>query len=314
MNNYGILLMGPTASGKTDLAVRLTREFPCDIISVDSAMVYRGMDIGTAKPSATVLAQAPHRLINILDPSQAYSAGQFCRDAKAEIEKIQTVGRIPLLVGGTMLYFHSFLHGLSELPLANPAIRQRLSAEAQQYGWASLHQRLTHFDPITAQRLHPHDQQRIQRALEIYEVSGMTMTEWYAEQALQAWVHPVIKLILAPAQRSILHVRIAQRFQAMLEQGLVEEVRGLMARGDLQADLPSMRCVGYRQTWQYLEGKFDYNTLVERGIIATRQLAKRQLTWLRGQQAVQWFDSEQPQVNELVISYLRNHAFFNRLK
>lgn len=295
--------MGPTASGKTDLAITMVKHFPCDIISVDSAMVYRGMDIGTAKPSAEVLAQAPHRLIDIRDPAHTYSVGQFYRDALAEIQAIQSAGRIPLLVGGTMLYFHSLQQGLSELPPANPQMRQRLNSEAEEIGWPAMHQRLAEIDPQAAQRIHPNDAQRIQRALEVYEVSGDTMTAWCAKATAQL-VPPIIKLVIAPAQRSILHARIAQRFHAMLEQGFIEEVRGLFMRGDLNPDLPAMRCVGYRQVWRYLAGELDYASLPEKAIIATRQLAKRQLTWLRAQTEAHWFDSLEPNVTEQVLKWL----------
>jgi len=296
--------MGPTASGKTDLAVSLVKYLPCDIISVDSAMVYRGMDIGTAKPSPDILAQAPHRLIDICDPAQTYSVGQFCQEALAEIQAIQSAGRIPLLVGGTMLYFHSLLQGLSELPPANQKVRQRLNSEAEQIGWQAMHQRLAKIDPQAAQRIHPNDSQRIQRALEVFEVSGYTMTMWYANAPALRLSQPIVKLVIAPAQRSVLHARIAQRFHAMLEQGLIEEVRALFMRGDLNPDLPSMRSVGYRQVWRYLAGELDEASLPEKGIIATRQLAKRQLTWLRAQTEAHWFDSLEPNVTQLVFSLL----------
>jgi len=306
-----IFLMGPTASGKTDLAIALVKHLPCDIISVDSAMVYQGMDIGTAKPNAEILAQAPHRLINIRDPAETYSVGQFCTDAVAEIEKSRTTGRIPLLVGGTMLYFNSLQQGLSKLPQANLKIRQYLNSEAKQVGWAAMHQRLTQIDPQTAQRIHPNDAQRIQRALEIYEVSGDTMTTWYAKYPTQPWSYPTIKLVIAPAERSVLHVKIAQRFHVMLEQGLIEEVRGLFERGDLNPDLPSMRSVGYRQVWNYLAGELDKASLSERAIIATRQLAKRQMTWLRTQMDAHWFDSLAPNMTQSVLKSLAKiHKLF----
>ncbi|RKZ92682.1 MAG: tRNA (adenosine(37)-N6)-dimethylallyltransferase MiaA [Candidatus Parabeggiatoa sp. nov. 1] len=304
-----IFLMGPTASGKTDLAVSMVKHFPCDIISVDSAMVYQGMNIGTAKPSASVLAQAPHRLIDIRDPTQIYSVGQFCRDAQAEIQAIQSAGRIPLLVGGTMLYFHSLQQGLSELPTADPQMRQRLNSEAEQIGWPAMHQRLASIDPQAAQRIHPNDAQRIQRALEVYEVSGDTMTAWCAKTKAQQLAQPIIKLVIAPAQRSVLHARIAQRFHAMLEQGFIEEVYGFFMRGDLNPDLPAMRCVGYRQVWRYLAGELDHVSLPEKAIIATRQLAKRQLTWLRAQTEAHWFDSLEPNMTEQVLKWLeKNHC------
>ena len=304
MNSPCIFLMGPTASGKTDLAVSLVKHFPCDIISVDSAMVYQGMDIGTAKPSAEILAQAPHRLIDIRDPAKTYSVGQFCQDAQVEIQAIQAAARIPLLVGGTMLYFHSLQQGLSELPPANPQVRQRLNCEAEQVGWPVLHQRLVHIDPQAAQRIHPNDSQRIQRALEVYEISGHTITTWYAKTTTQRWLHPIVKLVIAPTQRSVLHAKIAHRFHTMLEQGLIEEVRGLFERGDLNSDLSSMRCVGYRQVWRYLTGELDYADLPEKAIIATRQLAKRQLTWLRTQTDAYWFDSFEPNMTKKIFNLL----------
>ena len=219
MKPLGIFLMGPTAAGKTDLAVTLVKHFPCDIISVDSAMIYREMNIGTAKPNAEILAQAPHRLIDIRDPVESYSVAQFCQEARAEIEAIQSAGRIPLLVGGTMLYFHSLQQGLSYLPPADQPVRQRLQREAEALGWSGLHQRLARIDPPSAQRIHPHDSQRIQRALEVYEVSGCTMTAWYAQALAQPqWQQPWLKLVLCPTQRSVLHAKIAQRLETMLAQ------------------------------------------------------------------------------------------------
>lgn len=304
-----IFLMGPTASGKTDLALSLVKQFPCDIISVDSATIYQGMDIGTAKPSPEILAQTPHRLIDIRDPAQTYSVGEFCRDALAEIEDIQAAGRIPLLVGGTMLYFHSLLNGLSELPVANQEVRQRLNQEAKQIGWQALHQRLAKIDPQAAQRIHPNDSQRIQRALEVYEVSGDTITAWYAKAPTIGWTSPIIKLAIVPVQRSTLHAKIAQRFHAMLEQGLIEEVRGFFSRGDLSPDLPSMRCVGYRQVWDYLAGNLSDENLPEKAIIATRQLAKRQMTWLRTQIDAHWFDSLNPNLTPLVFKLLEKTVY-----
>lgn len=299
-----IFLMGPTAAGKTDLAVFLLKHLPCEIISVDSAMVYQGMDIGTAKPNADVLTQAPHRLINIRDPAQTYSVAQFCQDAYSEIQAIQATGHIPLLVGGTMLYFHSLLNGLSELPSANSEIRQRLNNEANQIGWQTMHQRLAKIDPQAAQRIHPNDAQRIQRALEVYEISGHTMTAWYAKKIFKQWHYPTIKLIIAPLERDILHTRITQRFNTMLEQGFVEEVRGLFMRDDLNLDLPSMRCVGYRQAMHYLAGKLSYADFREKAVIATRQLAKRQLTWLRAQTNAFWFDTLDVKTTQQILTLL----------
>lgn len=302
-----IFLMGPTAAGKTELAVTLVKHFPCDIISVDSAMIYRGMDIGTAKPNADILVQAPHRLLDILDPAEYYSVGQFLRDAQSEIQTIQKNGRIPLLVGGTMLYFHSLQQGLSILPLGDAQVRHRINQQAKESGWAALHQYLATIDPQSARRIHPNDSQRIQRAIEVYELSGSTLTQWYAKKTAQIWSEPIIKLILSPTHRDVLHAKIAQRFHAMLKQGLIEEVEHLFQRDDLNSDLPAMRCVGYRQVWHYLLGELDYNGLIERGIIATRQLAKRQLTWLRQQTAAVWFDSQQSNVTEQVLNYLKTH-------
>ncbi|MBE9563516.1 MAG: tRNA (adenosine(37)-N6)-dimethylallyltransferase MiaA [Proteobacteria bacterium] len=296
--------MGPTASGKTELAVFLTKYLPCDIISVDSAMVYQGMNIGTAKPSADILALAPHRLIDICDPADIYSVGRFVEDAHAEIQAIHTAGRIPLLVGGTMLYFSSLIKGLSELPTANPEIRQALDEQATRIGWPAMHQQLVQIDHQAAQQIHPNDSQRIQRALEVYTVSGRSITAWRSETKGQDWLYPTIKLIIAPEQRSILHTNITKRFNIMLKQGFVEEVQQLFNRTDLDISLPSMRCVGYRQVWQYLEGKLEYADLPEKATIATRQLAKRQLTWLRTLTDAVWFNNQIPNLNMQVLELL----------
>lgn len=306
MSRPCIFLMGPTASGKTHLAVTLVKHLPCDIISVDSAMVYRGMDIGTAKPSPEILVQAPHRLIDIRDPKETYSAGQFCSEALREIQMIHARGRIPLLVGGTGLYFRSLQYGLSELPSANPQIRQRLVEQAKQLGWPALHQQLAHIDPLTAQKIHPHDPQRIQRALEVYEITGYPLSFWYRQATTEKWETPVVKIVLAPVQRNVLHVRIAQRFQTMLAHGLIEEVDSLFKRGDLNLEFPALRAVGYRQVWHYLTGKLDYENLILQGIIATRQLAKRQLTWFRSETETRWFDSQSADVSQQVLRYLQN--------
>ncbi len=299
--------MGPTASGKTELAVTLVKHLPCDIISVDSAMVYRGMDIGTAKPTPDILAQAPHRLIDIRDPSETYSAAQFRHDALIEIQKIQATGRIPLLVGGTGLYFRTLQYGLSELPTANPQIRHDLNHKAATVGWAALHQRLAEIDPRAAQRIHPNDAQRIQRALEVYEITGMAMTDWFAQTTQSIWSTPVIKIILAPIHRHPYHAKIANRFHAMLAQGLIEEVRQLFKRQELTLDLPSLRAVGYRQVWRYLNGEIKESELAEQGIIATRQLAKRQLTWLRAETDAQWFDTQSGTIEQQVLKHLGRH-------
>lgn len=296
-----IFLMGPTAAGKTDLAIELSKALPCELISVDSALVYRGMDIGTAKPSAQLLAQHPHYLIDILDPAQSYSAADFRRDALQAMAQITARGNIPLLVGGTMLYFKALLEGLADMPAADAQVRSELEAQALREGWAALHARLAAVDPVSAARIHPNDPQRLVRALEVYQVSGMTMTEHRARQSAQSTVagastgsqlpYTVANLAIAPAQRSVLHERIAQRFVQMLEQGFVDEVTALRARSDLHAGLPSIRAVGYRQVWDHLDGKLTSFAMQERGIIATRQLAKRQFTWLRGWPEVHWLDS-----------------------
>lgn len=289
-----IFLMGPTAAGKTDLAIALTQHLPCDIISVDSAMVYRGLDIGTAKPEPATLAQVPHRLINICDPSEPYSAARFRQDARQAIAEIQAHNRIPLLVGGTGLYFRALQQGLSELPAADSAIRQQLAEQLAHTGLAALHQQLATVDPAAAQRIHPNDPQRIQRALEVYLVTGRPISDWYASQQQLTGLNPAVKIVVSPPQRQVLHDRIAHRFYQMLQQGFIAEVEHLYNRGDLQAELPALRAVGYRQVWQYLAGELSYQDLAEKAIIATRQLAKRQLTWLRAEPECQWFDSTRP--------------------
>ena len=276
-----IFLMGPTASGKSALAMELVQRLPCDIISVDSALVYRGMDIGTAKPTATELALAPHRLIDLLDPAQAYSAADFCRDALREMAAITAAGRIPLLVGGTMLYYKALLDGLSPLPEADPQIRAQIEAEAQALGWAVLHQQLLQIDPVAGARIHPNDPQRLSRALEVYRITGKSMTE-LTQQSGTELPYRTWQYAIAPTDRALLRQRIAERFDAMLAQGFEAEVRTLFERGDLSPDLPSIRCVGYRQMWDYLARVIDYEEMRYRGTVATNQLAKRQLTWLRG--------------------------------
>lgn len=274
--------MGPTASGKTDLAVALTEKLPCDIISVDSALVYRGMDIGSAKPDAKILARAPHRLINFLDPAQPYSAAQFRRDALQEMNNITRAERIPLLVGGTMLYFKVLLEGIADLPAADPTLRAALTAEAQHLGWPAMHQKLAEVDPITAAQLHPNHSQRILRALEVHALTGSTLSTLQQQQQPSPLPFCPIQLALLPDDREALHQRIEQRFERMLRAGFIEEVRQLYQRGDLHPDLPAMRAVGYRQVWDYLAGALTEPEMRAAGIAATRQLAKRQLTWLRG--------------------------------
>ncbi len=279
--------MGPTASGKTDLAVALAERFPVEIVSVDSALVYRGMDIGAAKPDAATLARAPHRLINLLEPTEAYSAGRFKRDALAAMDEIRAAGSVPLLAGGTMLYFKALLEGLDELPQAAPALRAELEARAARQGWPALHAELARLDPVTAARLAPNDSQRIQRALELCLTTNGPMSALLGARSAQppAWRYRQFALI--PGDREWLRQRINLRFRLMLEAGLVEELRGLRARHALSPALPSMRCVGYRQAWSYLEGAIDAAGLEQQGSAATRQLAKRQLTWLRS-----WRDAE----------------------
>ncbi len=291
-----IFLMGPTASGKTDLAIDLVQELPCDIISVDSALVFRGMDIGTAKPSAEELEQAPHRLIDICDPIESYSAARFRQDALREIEQIQAQGRIPLLVGGTMLYFRALQYGLSDMPDADPDIRERLDAEMKETGLAALHARLHQVDPQAAERINRNDPQRIQRALEVYEITGIPLSELQTSDGEPKLPYHVIKLVRAPVERSILHARIEQRFHKMLERGFEQEVRALLQKWDLDHEMPSMRLVGYRQMLRYLQGEYSYNQMIERGIIATRQLAKRQFTWLRSELNVNWLNEEKKNV------------------
>lgn len=287
-----VCLMGPTASGKTQLAVELVKRFPFEIVSVDSAMIYQHMDIGTAKPEAEILAQAPHRLISICDPSEAYSAARFCEDALCEIKAIQSQNKIPLLVGGTMMYFRALQQGIASMPSADSALRQHLSAEAERMGWPALHKRLEQVDPIVAARVHPHDSQRIQRALEVFMISGKPLSRWQSEELKGESMMKILSIAIAPCDRAILHQRIHDRFMHMLETGFVEEVKRLYQRGDLTLSLPAMRAVGYRQVCEYLEGKLRYEQMCERGIIATRQLAKRQLTWLRRWPNLHWFDSE----------------------
>ncbi|MDR2875231.1 MAG: tRNA (adenosine(37)-N6)-dimethylallyltransferase MiaA [Methylobacillus sp.] len=278
-----IFLMGPTASGKTGLAVALAQRFPVEIISVDSALVYRGMDIGTAKPDAATRAHTPHHLVDILSPEASYSAAQFRADALGLMTDITARGKVPLLVGGTMLYFKTLEGGISELPPADPALRRQLETDAANHGWPSLHQRLAEIDPATAARLEPGDTQRVQRALEVYLISGKPLSAYFVEDREKPeFPYRLLKLALLPSDRAALHWRIEQRFDLMLEHGLVNELKNLRQHYNLHPGLPAMKCVGYRQAWQFLEGELDKAALRETGIAATRQLAKRQLTWLRG--------------------------------
>ena len=306
--------MGPTASGKTDLAIYLTEHFPLDIISVDSAMVYRGLNIGAAKPSDEELAKAPHRLIDVVDPLEIYSAAQFRNDALNEMAAITEAGRIPLLVGGTMMYFRALLQGLSELPAADDATRLKLEIEAKELGWEKMHQRLAEVDPEAAARIHPNDPQRIQRALEVYEVTGTAMSQLQKEQKSEPLPYQMLKLALMPSDRSELHQRIEKRFSLMLEQGLIDEVKTLLERGDLHEDLPAIRAVGYRQVWDYLADRIDYTEMQERGVIATRQLAKRQFTWLRSEKDLISYDSSQysmQQIQEKVLKTVQEYLSSN---
>jgi tRNA dimethylallyltransferase len=288
-----IFLMGPTASGKTALACALSEQFPLDLVSVDSALVYRGMDIGTAKPDAATLARYPHALIDIRDPAQPYSAADFRTDALPTMQRIGARGRVPLLVGGTGLYFRALQQGLSDLPEADPAVRARLSAEAGQVGWPAMHARLARLDPLAATRIGPNDAQRLQRALEVMELTGRPLSELQRGGAATHFPWRVLKLALLPPDRRALHERIADRFDTMLAAGLLDEVRALRARGDLHAELPSMRAVGYRQAWEYLDGLTDAVEFRNRAIFATRQLAKRQITWLRGDHGARMLDPDQ---------------------
>jgi tRNA dimethylallyltransferase len=287
-----VFLMGPTASGKTDLAADLVERLPLEIISVDSALIYRGMDIGTAKPDAELLKRAPHRLIDIRNPDERYSAAEFREDALREMADITSKGRIPLLVGGTMLYFRALTQGLSDLPKADPAIRARLESELSAMGLARLHARLSQLDPVAAQRIHANDPQRTLRALEVIEITGRPLSALHAEDAGEPLPYRVLKLVRAPADRAVLHRRIEARFHRMLEAGFEQEVRGLLDAGGLSPSLPAMRTVGYRQMLNYLLGACSREEMVERGIIATRQLAKRQFTWLRADRDCRWLDDQ----------------------
>ena len=307
-----IFLMGPTATGKTDLAIELCKELPCDIISVDSVMVYRGMDIGSAKPDAATLAEAPHRLIDICDPAEPFSAAQFRQRAIEEINEIQSRGRIPLLAGGTMLYFRALEQGLSALPSSDAAVRGQLEAEMNEHGLAHLHDRLAQVDPEAAARIHANDPQRTLRALEVFELSGEPMSSLLRLEIKNDFPCRPVKIVLTPMDRAVLHQRIEQRFQIMIEQGFVAEVESLFQREDLHADLPAIRAVGYRQVWEHLEGQWDHDTMIEKGVIATRQFAKRQLTWLKHQPeeaAFQLSFEEKPgQIRAQVLKYLAASA------
>jgi tRNA dimethylallyltransferase len=303
---FVIFIMGPTAAGKTDLAVHLHENMNSEIISVDSAMVYRGMDIGTGKPDKALLAKAPHRLIDICDPNESYSAARFQQDARAAVEEIHEKGKIAILVGGTGLYFRALEQGLAELPEANYRIRARLEEEGESEGWKCLHDRLSKIDPEAAARISENDPQRIQRALEVYEITGETLTDLLSEGRKQPFPFPIKKIILSPDDRSLLHDRIKQRFLDMLKSGLVEEVEKLYQRSDLSLGVPSMRMVGYRQVWRYLDGKNNYEEMTEHAVIATRQLAKRQITWCRSESNAEWYDPHQSGTFPQILKNLKN--------
>ena len=312
MNNQNappaIFLMGPTASGKTALSVQLAQALNGEIISVDSAQVFKGMDIGTAKPSLEERAGIPHHLLDILDPSEVFSTGQFRDQALVLMNDIAARGKIPILVGGTMLYFNALNNGLATLPAANQAIREKLDKELALLGKERLHQRLAKIDPESAARIHPNDPQRIQRALEVYEITGRSLTSFFKESQSTDIPFQKIKLIIAPQERKFLHARIAIRFRQMLEQGVVDEVKALYSRGDLSEKMPSIRVVGYRQIWSYLQGEYDYQTMTEKGIIATRQLAKRQFTWLRKETDGAIFQTGQPDLLVRVIESINRQS------
>ena len=304
-----ILLMGPTASGKTGIAVELVQRFPLEIISVDSALVYRHMNIGSAKPDAATLARAPHHLIDIIEPTDRYSAAQFCHDAQHLMAEITARGKVPLLVGGTMLYFKALREGLSDLPQADAEVRAVLDARAAEVGWPAMHAELARVDPETAARLEPTDPQRIQRALEVFELTGEPMSRLMAREVPAPLPYRTLAVGLMPSDRALLHQRIADRFDAMLAHGLIDEVKWLRDNYVLNAQMPSMRCVGFRQAWQYLDGEFDRDTLREKGLAATRQLAKRQMTWMRGMEDVLVMDclsARTPeQIGNVVTDFLK---------
>lgn len=303
-----IFLMGPTASGKTAAAVRLVKNLPVEIISVDSALVYKGFHIGAARPDEAALVAAPHRLINFIDPADAYSAGRYRDDARAAMVDITANGKIPLLVGGTMLYYRALMGKLADLPDADPVIRVALEKEGAAVGWPAMHEQLQSIDPQAASRIQPNDPQRIVRALEVFQLTGQPLTTLQQTLAPKPLPYRVLKLALAPAERAVLHARIEQRFQQMLVDGLQDEVAQLFQRDDLGLHLPSIKAVGYRQMWQYLSGDIDYDQMVHDGVVATRRLAKRQLTWLRSDAELHWIDSLQEnyfsKIETLVIDFI----------
>ena len=307
MNKFprAIFLMGPTASGKTDLAIKLAQQCHCEIISVDSALIYKGMDIGTAKPTEVELAKAPHALVDIIDPLESYSAGDFRSDALCLMNEICERGNTPLLVGGTMLYYKALVDGLSPLPSADPAIRAEIEKEASEKGWQAMHDFLAEIDPVSAKRIHVNDPQRLSRAIEVFRISGKSMTT-LTEIKSEPIPYNIKQFAIAPSEKAVLHKRIEQRFDLMLKAGFEQEVQKLYDRGDLHLDLPSMRCVGYRQMWEYLQGTMDYDEMVFRGVVATRQLAKRQMTWLRGWKDVTWLESGSDTNFDLIKAALKD--------
>ncbi len=307
-----ICLLGPTAVGKTDFAIDIVSRLPCEIISVDSAQIYQQMDIGTGKPDADTLRRAPHRLIDFLDPAQAYSASMFRTDALREMQAVSAAGKIPLLVGGTMLYFKALRDGLAKMPASNESVRLEILELAQREGWGAVHAALQAVDPGSAARIHPNDPQRLQRALEVYRVSGVTMTEHHRRERQQggqeALPFDLHFFAIQAADRAVLHEKIARRFKGMIAAGLVAEVEGLYGRGDLDLSMPSMRAVGYRQVWQHIAGEISFDAMVEQGIIATRQLAKRQITWMRSWDNLHKFDSESPETLDLLLNSISKIA------
>jgi len=295
-----VFVLGPTASGKTNVGIALSQRLDCQLISVDSSLVYRGMDIGTAKPSRQEQALAPHRLIDIREPWETYSAADFCADARAEISLARQARKIPVLIGGTMLYFNALEHGLADMPAASQEVRDALQAKAEDIGWQAMHKQLAKVDSVTAARVHPNDPQRIQRALEVWEMSGKSLSQWHAEAAVSKLDAPLIKLGLFPCDRTQLHERISERFDQMLEAGFLQEVNELRAMNLVHAALPSMRSVGYRQAWRHLDGHIDHNAFREQALAATRQLAKRQFTWMRSMQGLTRVDSVSESVDSIV--------------
>ena len=300
--------MGPTASGKTALACELFDSLPCELISVDSALVYKELNIGSAKPSAAEQARYPHHLIDIRDPSEPYSAMDFRADALKLMEEITARGKIPVLVGGTMLYFKFLLEGAANLPVADDKIRGQIESDAQENGWPYVHEQLAKVDPESAQRLNPNDPQRIQRALEVFLITGKTLSQHWREQEQEPFPYRVVQFAICPQDRKVLHQRIELRFKQMLEQGFIEEVKALQARGDLHEDLPAIRAVGYRQAWDYLHGKLSYDEMVFKGVVATRQLAKRQITWLRSWSNLHWLDSQAENLAQSALKIVESEA------